>query len=149
MSALWIPARSSPGMVEVIFCGRCGSDAGIILVERARQKASIAGGGYQRRVEMVDFEQSEETPVVELISLDYAVLQKLQSRHPRKAKLVKLRFFCKAYKIGTLPRPLESRRRPPITTGPMPGAGCGWKCPANNDKSVEAVSRRDEHFVTP
>lgn len=64
-----------------------------ILVERARQKASIRGGGGQDRVEMIDVELSDETPAIDLIALDDA-LQKLQSRDPRKAALVKLRFFA-------------------------------------------------------
>ena len=64
-----------------------------ILVERARQKSSIRGGGSQHRVEIVDFELTDETPVIDLIALDEA-LEKLHARDPRKAELVKLRFFA-------------------------------------------------------
>ena len=64
-----------------------------ILVERARQKSSIRGGGSQYRVELVDFELTDETPVIDLIALDEA-LEKLHARDPRKAELVKLRFFA-------------------------------------------------------
>lgn len=64
-----------------------------ILVERARQKSSIRGGGSQNRVEVIDFEITDDTPVVDLLALDEA-LQKLQARDPRKAELVKLRFFA-------------------------------------------------------
>jgi len=64
-----------------------------ILVERARQKASLKGGANHRRVEMLDFEQPERAPALDLIALDDA-LQKLHSLDSRKAELVKLRFFA-------------------------------------------------------
>lgn len=64
-----------------------------ILVERARQKQSIKCGGGWKRVEMPDVAYSEETSAIDLIALDEA-LQKLQRRDPRKAELVKLRFFA-------------------------------------------------------
>ena len=64
-----------------------------ILVERARQKASVKGGGFQKRVPLVDFEQTKVTPAVDLIALDDA-LQKLSQHDRRKAELVKLRFFA-------------------------------------------------------
>ena len=64
-----------------------------ILVERARQKASIKGGGGKNRVELIDLEKHPEMHLIDLIALDDA-LQKLQARDPRKAELVKLRFFA-------------------------------------------------------
>ena len=64
-----------------------------ILVERARQKGSIKCGGGQKRVELADIECSNETPAIDLIVLDEA-LGRLQLRDPRKAELVKLRFFA-------------------------------------------------------
>lgn len=64
-----------------------------ILVERARQKASRKAGGHWNRVDMPDVEQDEKTSVLDLIALDEA-LKKLESRAPRKAELVKLRFFA-------------------------------------------------------
>ncbi len=64
-----------------------------ILVERARQKGSLKGGGDHHRVDLIDFEQPHSTPVIDLIALDEA-LQRLQDRDPRKAELVKLRFFA-------------------------------------------------------
>lgn len=63
-----------------------------VLVERARQKASLKGGGQHNRTELIDVAHSEKTPVVDLIALDDA-LQKLQLIDSRKAELVKLRFF--------------------------------------------------------
>jgi RNA polymerase sigma factor (TIGR02999 family) len=64
-----------------------------ILVERARQKASHRGGGRQNRLELIDLEETDETPVIDLMALDEA-LRKLQSLDPRKAELIKLRFFA-------------------------------------------------------
>lgn len=64
-----------------------------ILVERARQKSSLKGGADRKRVEMLDFEQPQQTPVLDLMALDDA-LQKLQAIDSRKAELVKLRFFA-------------------------------------------------------
>ena len=64
-----------------------------ILVERTRQKATLKGGGHRGRVELTDFEQFDTTPMIDLIALD-AALQKLEIRYPRKAELVKLRFFA-------------------------------------------------------
>lgn len=65
-----------------------------ILIERARQRASLKRGGDRDRVEL---EMSEPSilPLAcdDLIGLDEA-LQKLERQHPRKAELVKLRFFA-------------------------------------------------------
>ena len=63
-----------------------------ILVERARQKSSVKGGGFYKRVPLVDFEQTKLTPAIDLIALDDA-LQKISQHDLRKAELVKLRFF--------------------------------------------------------
>jgi RNA polymerase sigma factor (TIGR02999 family) len=63
-----------------------------ILVERARQRARRRGG-YRNRLEINDLQETVETPVIDLISLDEA-LRKLQSRSPRKVELIKLRFFA-------------------------------------------------------
>jgi len=64
-----------------------------IVVDRARQRSSLRRGGHLNRVELSDFEQGQETPVVDLVALDEA-LRKLEQRSPRKAELVKLRFFA-------------------------------------------------------
>ena len=64
-----------------------------ILVEGARRKISMKGGGSHTRVPLVDFEQTKLTPAIDLIALDNA-LQKLSRHDFRKAELVKLRFFA-------------------------------------------------------
>ena len=65
-----------------------------ILIERARQKRSLKRGGDQQRVELADIEPAV-LPLAcdDLLGLDEA-LQKLEQQHPRKAELVKLRFFA-------------------------------------------------------
>ena len=65
-----------------------------ILIERARQRATLKRGGDRERIELAAVD-----PVVlplacdDVIGLDEA-LQKLKQEHPRKAELVKLRFFA-------------------------------------------------------
>jgi RNA polymerase sigma factor (TIGR02999 family) len=65
-----------------------------ILIERARQKKTQKRGGHRQRIDLAEIE-----PVVlpiaceDLLGLDDA-LEKLQRDHPRKAELVKLRFFA-------------------------------------------------------
>ena len=65
-----------------------------ILVDRARQKASLKRGGDRERLELVAVEP-EVLPMAcdDLLGLDEA-LQKLEQKAPRKAELVKLRFFA-------------------------------------------------------
>lgn len=65
-----------------------------ILIERARKRASLKRGGGRERVEL----QHAEPAVLplacdDILGLDEA-LQKLEQQHPRKAELVKLRFFA-------------------------------------------------------
>jgi RNA polymerase sigma factor (TIGR02999 family) len=65
-----------------------------ILVERARQKKSLKRGGGRRRVELAGVEQAVSSLACDdILGLDEA-LQKLSQRDPRKAELVKLRFFA-------------------------------------------------------
>ncbi|MBW3543075.1 MAG: sigma-70 family RNA polymerase sigma factor [Planctomycetes bacterium] len=64
-----------------------------ILVERARRKKSLKGGGDRRRVELVDFPAELDPPREDLLALDDA-LARLAELDPRKAELVKLRFFA-------------------------------------------------------
>ena len=65
-----------------------------ILVERARQKKSLKGGGNLDRVELPDSEPSIlPFPCDDVIELSEA-LEKLELLHPRKAALIKLRFFA-------------------------------------------------------
>jgi len=64
-----------------------------ILVERARHKKSLKGGGSHHRQELDDIEVSAAVPDIDLIALDIA-LGRLESTDKRKAQLVKLRFFA-------------------------------------------------------
>jgi RNA polymerase sigma factor (TIGR02999 family) len=64
-----------------------------ILVDNARRKGSLKRGGDLVRVDLNDFEATWDSPTDELLSLDEA-LQALEAAHPRKAALVKLRFFA-------------------------------------------------------
>lgn len=63
-----------------------------ILIERARQRASLKRAGDRERVEIAKIEPAA-LPLAcdDILGLDEA-LQKLQQQHPRKAELVKLRF---------------------------------------------------------
>ncbi|MCP4785999.1 MAG: sigma-70 family RNA polymerase sigma factor [Fuerstiella sp.] len=65
-----------------------------ILIERARQRATLKRGGDAERIELANVD-----PVVlplacdDILGLEEAI-QKLEQQHPRKAELVKLRFFA-------------------------------------------------------
>jgi RNA polymerase sigma factor (TIGR02999 family) len=64
-----------------------------ILVDRARRKASERRGGNLERVELNEGQLAAAGQSVDLIALDEA-LDRLAERDPRKAELVKLRFFA-------------------------------------------------------
>ena len=64
-----------------------------ILVDSARKKQSIKGGGDLCRVELRDDAGPERQDAVDLIALD-AALEMLEIEEPAKAQLVKLRFFA-------------------------------------------------------
>jgi RNA polymerase sigma factor (TIGR02999 family) len=64
-----------------------------ILVDNARRKKSAKGGGQLDRVELNDAHLAARVRDVDLIALDEA-LEKLAALEPRKAELVKLRFFA-------------------------------------------------------
>ena len=64
-----------------------------ILVEQARRKGALKAGGGRQRVGLSDVDPEIEGPKVDLLALDEA-LEKLEQSEPRKAKLVKLRFFA-------------------------------------------------------
>lgn len=64
-----------------------------ILVESARRKRSIKRGGQLERVELGEDRIEAPTPGVDLIALDEA-LNALAAEAPRKAELVKLRYFA-------------------------------------------------------
>lgn len=65
-----------------------------ILIERARRKRSLKGGGDHQRVEL-DAIEASVLPMAcdDLLGLDDA-LRKLEQKDVRKAQLVKLRFFA-------------------------------------------------------
>lgn len=64
-----------------------------ILIEQARQKGSLKAGGGRQRVDLSDVDPEIAGPQVDLLALDEA-LKKLEQKEPRKAELVKLRFFA-------------------------------------------------------
>ncbi len=64
-----------------------------ILVDSARRKKSAKGGGQLDRVELNNAQLAVAGRNIDLIALDEA-LDKLAALEPRKAELVKLRFFA-------------------------------------------------------
>lgn len=65
-----------------------------ILIDRARHKQTWKAGGDLRRVELNKVDLAiEEYERGDLLSLDEA-LRQLEAKDPRKAELVKLRFFA-------------------------------------------------------
>jgi RNA polymerase sigma factor (TIGR02999 family) len=64
-----------------------------ILVERARHKKSLKAGGGRDRVDLADIELACKYPGADLLALDDA-LDMLAQKDPRKAELVKLRYFA-------------------------------------------------------
>lgn len=63
-----------------------------ILVEQARRKSSVRGGGGRKRQELHDSAIAVEDDTIDLIALSEA-LDRLTAEDPRKAELVKLRYF--------------------------------------------------------
>ena len=65
-----------------------------ILIDRARHKQTKKGGGGRRRLDLDEIEPAlEEENGDRLLALDEA-LRQLEAEDPRKAELVKLRFFA-------------------------------------------------------
>jgi RNA polymerase sigma factor (sigma-70 family) len=64
-----------------------------ILVERARHKDSAKAGGQRQRVELGEVAGNAGRSTIDLLALDDA-LRQLESAQPRKAELIKLRFFA-------------------------------------------------------
>lgn len=65
-----------------------------ILIERARRRASLKRGGHRERLSINDVEPSVlPLRCDDILGLEEC-LQRLQELHPRKAELVKLRFFA-------------------------------------------------------
>ena len=73
-----------------------------ILIERARYRRATRHGGSQQRLNIADVEIAGEVNEDELLAVDEA-LEKLAQQEPRKAELVRLRYF-----VGlTLPEAAE------------------------------------------
>ncbi|MFO0837229.1 MAG: ECF-type sigma factor [Phycisphaerae bacterium] len=64
-----------------------------ILVDQARQKASLKRGGGRARVAEGEWTAAIEPPADDVLALDEA-LKELERSHPRKARLVMLHCFC-------------------------------------------------------
>jgi RNA polymerase sigma factor (TIGR02999 family) len=64
-----------------------------ILIDNARRKASLKGGGELNRLDIVDIPDQPDGDQLDLLALDEA-LQKLEAEQPEKARLVKLRYFA-------------------------------------------------------
>ncbi len=64
-----------------------------ILVEQARRKKTLRSGGGRQRISLSVVEPESSPGEVDLLGLDEA-LDKLATSHPRKAQLVKLRYFA-------------------------------------------------------
>jgi RNA polymerase sigma factor (TIGR02999 family) len=64
-----------------------------ILVESARRKKSLKRGGGRERLDVDDVPIVAPAPSDELLALDEAI-KKLGEEHPRKAELIKLRYFA-------------------------------------------------------
>lgn len=64
-----------------------------VLVDNARKRQSLKRGGNRQRVDLEEFSATWSSPSDELLMLDDA-LRALELEHPRKAAIVKLRFFA-------------------------------------------------------
>lgn len=64
-----------------------------ILIEKARQRASLKRGGDLRRTEFRESKAEGQPTADELLSLD-AAIDGLEARDPVMAKVVKLRYFA-------------------------------------------------------
>lgn len=63
-----------------------------VLVENARKKAAARRGGHMKHLAIEDVELSIDTPPERLLALDEA-LGLLEAENPRRADIVRLRFF--------------------------------------------------------
>src|SRR5687767_10317632 len=64
-----------------------------IIVDQARHKATIRAGGQHQRIELSEVDPAIDGPTLDLLALNEA-LTKLEQKDPRKAALIKLRFFA-------------------------------------------------------
>jgi RNA polymerase sigma factor (TIGR02999 family) len=63
-----------------------------ILIDKARRRRAVRHGGEQQRVDIEELDVACPLPDDQLIAVDEA-LDKLASKYPRQAELVKLRYF--------------------------------------------------------
>ena len=63
-----------------------------ILIDRARRKRTMKHGVSRQRAPLSEFEPSDQMAAIDLLELNDA-LDQLEKAHPRKAEVVKLRFF--------------------------------------------------------
>lgn len=64
-----------------------------ILVDRARQKASLKGGGMRAEIDLSALDFAEVTPDERLLLIDES-LQRLENEDPESARIVLLKFFA-------------------------------------------------------
>ena len=64
-----------------------------ILIESARHKQTQKLGGDWHRIELADVEPAAKKPTTDVLALNEA-LEKLEAKDPRKATLIKLRYFA-------------------------------------------------------
>jgi RNA polymerase sigma factor (TIGR02999 family) len=64
-----------------------------ILIEQARHRHTLKAGGDRERIALTDVPQETRDDPVDLLALDEA-LRKLEQHSPRRAELVKLRYFA-------------------------------------------------------
>ena len=64
-----------------------------ILVDRARQKASLKGGGIRTEIDPAMLEFNEETPDDRILLIDES-LRRLEKEDPDSARIVLLKFFA-------------------------------------------------------
>jgi RNA polymerase sigma factor (TIGR02999 family) len=63
-----------------------------ILIELARRKNALKSGGELHRVQLSEVDPEVPGPSLDILALNEALL-KLEAKDPRKAQIVKLRFF--------------------------------------------------------
>lgn len=64
-----------------------------VLVEEARSKAALRRGGDRKRQGLTGLEIGLETPADQMLALDEA-LSRIEAEDPRRAEIVRLRFFA-------------------------------------------------------
>lgn len=75
------------------FFGAAASAMRQILVDRARRKLSVKGGGSVQHVDVDAFEIAAPVGNAEEVLAVHEALDQLAAAHPKKAELVKLRYF--------------------------------------------------------